>query len=276
MNILVVGGYSFIGTNIVNHFIKQDHKVCVIDNLNRHNKKYVVGKHVSFNYSVNSDKCEKPFKRNKFDVVIHLTNIKGFSNISCLCKKYCVDKMIVVNDIDERFFVKSEHIFCITYDNIFGPRQNKENIVSDLIKEVLDFENINVKGNGDEKIKLLYVQDVINVIYNICVGQAIKNKVSLLTGQGCSVNQIIEILRDQHTIPTVINNEILRDQHTIPIEINNKLDYDNNIELDGNDENFKYEYYPLENGIKETYEWYKSIYIKRFNECLSKKQDYTA
>ena len=261
MNILVVGGYSFIGTHIVNYFIEKNHSVSVIDNLNRRNKRYIVGKHTSFNYSVNSHKCEKPFKNNKFDAVIHLTNMKGFANISGLCEKYCIDKMIVANDTDERFTIKNESIFSITYDNIFGPRQNKQNLVSDLINQVLNFENIKMPGNGDEIIKLLYVKDVATMIYNICIGEISENKLNLLIGQSCTVNEIIEILRTEHTIPIVISS---------------RLNDEKNIAIDEKNESSKFNYYPLAQGIKETYEWYKNIYIKKFNNWINKNQDYTA
>lgn len=112
MNVLVTGGYGFIGSFIAERFFKEDHRVFIIDNLFSGRKENIDFKHRSFIGDVADEKCESFFKAHSFDVVIHCaaqtsvqrsiekpfedssTNILGLINMLNLSKKYGVKTFV--------------------------------------------------------------------------------------------------------------------------------------------------------------------------------------
>lgn len=112
MNVLVTGGYGFIGSFIAERFYKENHRVFIIDNLFSGKKENVDFKHRSFIGDVADEKCESFFKAHSFDVVIHCaaqtnvqrsiekpledssTNILGLINMLNLSRKYGVKKFV--------------------------------------------------------------------------------------------------------------------------------------------------------------------------------------
>lgn len=112
MNVLVTGGYGFIGSFIAERFFKENHNVFIIDNLLSGKKENINFKHRSFIGDITDEKCESFFKTHSFDVVIHCaaqtsvqrsiekpfedssTNILGLVNILNLSKKYGVKKFV--------------------------------------------------------------------------------------------------------------------------------------------------------------------------------------
>lgn len=112
MEVLITGGYGFIGSFVAERFHKEGHQVVILDNLQTGNRKNVSCKHKSFILDVEDPKCEEVFLSHKFDVVIHLaaqvdvttsmdspsldtqTNILGLVNILQLSSKYGVSKFV--------------------------------------------------------------------------------------------------------------------------------------------------------------------------------------
>ncbi|KGR75400.1 NAD-dependent epimerase/dehydratase family protein [Ureibacillus sinduriensis] len=112
MNVLVTGGYGFIGSFIAERFFKENHNVFIIDNLLSGKKENIDFKHRSFIGDITDEKCESFFKSHSFDVVIHCaaqtsvqrsiekpfedssTNILGLINMLNLSKKYGVKKFV--------------------------------------------------------------------------------------------------------------------------------------------------------------------------------------
>lgn len=112
MNVLVTGGYGFIGSSIAERFYKESHQVFIIDNLFSGEKENIDFKHRSFIADVADEKCESFFKANSFEVVIHCaaqtsmersiekpfedssTNILGLINMLNLSRKYGVKKFV--------------------------------------------------------------------------------------------------------------------------------------------------------------------------------------
>jgi UDP-glucuronate decarboxylase len=112
MNILVTGGYGFIGSFVAEKFYREGHKVFILDNLSTGDKENVSFKHQSALLDVEHISCEEIFRVNKFDIVIHLaaqvdvntslenpvldakTNVFGLSNMLYLSKKYGVQKFV--------------------------------------------------------------------------------------------------------------------------------------------------------------------------------------
>jgi UDP-glucuronate decarboxylase len=112
MNILVTGGYGFIGSYVVERFVKEGHFVTIIDNLTTGDRKNVQVKHKSYVLDVEDEKCEEIFKYGKFDIVVHLAaqinvtksieepvhdtrvNILGLTNSLNLAARYKVKKFV--------------------------------------------------------------------------------------------------------------------------------------------------------------------------------------
>ncbi|QOR66402.1 GDP-mannose 4,6-dehydratase [Cytobacillus suaedae] len=112
MNVLVTGGYGFIGSFVAEKFYREGHKVFILDNLSTGNKQNVAFRHKYAILDVDNDGCEEIFRINKFDVVIHLaaqvdvktslenpvwdtkTNVYGLTNMLNLSAKYHVQKFI--------------------------------------------------------------------------------------------------------------------------------------------------------------------------------------
>lgn len=117
MNILITGGYGFIGFHTAERFYKEGHKIFIIDNLANKCEGDLKIKHTFFNVDVHSRKCEEVFKSNHFDLVIHLagqsdcitshdipyidcrTNVLGLLNILQLSRKYNVKKFIYISTV---------------------------------------------------------------------------------------------------------------------------------------------------------------------------------
>lgn len=114
MNILITGGFGFIGTNLIKRLLTQKHHITVIDDLSSGTE--IVNKDIYFyKLSVDNPRCEKIFEDSKFDIVIHLafkgysssefifnnensyTNNMGLNNILYLSDKYKVKKVIILS-----------------------------------------------------------------------------------------------------------------------------------------------------------------------------------
>ncbi len=114
-SILITGGLGFIGSHIVEHFIKNGHNVWVVDNESSFNSGYRNDNAIYIKEDIRSDKLEEIFQDNHFDICIHLAaqasvtssikdpindasiNILGSINIIKLCKKYNCSKFIAAS-----------------------------------------------------------------------------------------------------------------------------------------------------------------------------------
>lgn len=112
MNILITGGYGFIGSHVAEKFYQEGYHIYIIDNLSTGNVKNINFKHVFFHLDAEDPKCNEIFKRFNFDAVIHLaaqisvvnslrdpyldtrSNILGLTNMLQLSTQYGVKKFI--------------------------------------------------------------------------------------------------------------------------------------------------------------------------------------
>ncbi len=112
MNILITGGYGFIGSFVAERFYKENHSIFIIDNLSTGRKDHISFRHKALIADIKDEKCEAFFKANSIDVVIHCaaqtqvsrsmkdpvedssTNILGLINILNLSQKYNVKKFV--------------------------------------------------------------------------------------------------------------------------------------------------------------------------------------
>lgn len=112
MNVLITGGYGFIGSFVAERFYKENHSIFIIDNLSTGSKENINFRHKSLIADIEDDRCEAFFRSHSIDVVIHCaaqthvnrsieepvedasTNILGLLNMLNLSKIYKVKKFV--------------------------------------------------------------------------------------------------------------------------------------------------------------------------------------
>jgi nucleoside-diphosphate-sugar epimerase len=129
MNILVTGGFGFIGHQVASNLQQLGHNVCVVDCAEDYN--IMANEELSFLYNqrihkltntkffkiniLDTEKVEKVFCDNKFDIVIHCASaprqkivasnpvkysqsmIQGTINLLELCKNYSIGKFVLIS-----------------------------------------------------------------------------------------------------------------------------------------------------------------------------------
>ena len=71
MNILVTGGAGFIGSSIVDEYIRLGHSVIIIDNMSTGKKEFINPKAVFYKMDIREDAIKKVFESHKIDVINH-------------------------------------------------------------------------------------------------------------------------------------------------------------------------------------------------------------
>ncbi|CAM5666398.1 Nucleoside-diphosphate sugar epimerase OS=Lysinibacillus sphaericus OX=1421 GN=LS41612_19135 PE=4 SV=1 [Lysinibacillus sphaericus] len=112
MNVLVTGGYGFIGSAVARRFFEEGANIYIIDNLSTGHLRNIDFEHKSYLLNVEDEVCEHFFKEVAFDVVIHcaaqtsvqlsiqepmkdiLTNIVGLSQMLFFSSKYKVKHFV--------------------------------------------------------------------------------------------------------------------------------------------------------------------------------------
>jgi len=112
MNVLVTGGYGFIGSAVARRFFEEGANIYIIDNLSTGHLRNIDFEHKSYLLNVEDEVCEHFFKEVAFDVVIHcaaqtsvqlsiqepmkdiLTNIVGLSQMLFYSSKYKVKHFV--------------------------------------------------------------------------------------------------------------------------------------------------------------------------------------
>jgi UDP-glucose 4-epimerase len=115
MNILVTGGAGFIGSHIADRYIKEGHKVIILDNLSTGYSRNINPKAIFYRIDIRSNKLEEIFKKHKIDVINHHAaqvdlrlshsnpqedakiNIEGSLNLFQNAIKYKVKKIILAS-----------------------------------------------------------------------------------------------------------------------------------------------------------------------------------
>ncbi|RUL54314.1 NAD-dependent epimerase/dehydratase family protein [Lysinibacillus antri] len=112
MNVLITGGYGFIGSSIARKFFEEGANIFIIDNLSTGKPSNISFTHQFYHLGIEDPHCETVFESNVIDVVIHCaaqtsvqfslanpltdshTNIMGLIRMLNLSKKYNVKHFI--------------------------------------------------------------------------------------------------------------------------------------------------------------------------------------
>lgn len=115
MNILVTGGAGFIGSHVVDAYIKGGHKVIIVDDLSTGRKQNLNPKAVFYEGDIRDEKLAEVFDKHDIDIVNHHAaqinvrtsvtdpskdadiNIKGLLNVLKLSAEHKVKKFIFVS-----------------------------------------------------------------------------------------------------------------------------------------------------------------------------------
>ena len=115
LNILVTGGAGFIGSRVATRFLKEGHKVTIIDNLSTGIKKNLPKGVKFYPLDINDPKVGSVFADEKIDIIDHhaaqidvrksvdkpdfdaKSNILGSLHLLELCRKYQVKKIIYIS-----------------------------------------------------------------------------------------------------------------------------------------------------------------------------------
>lgn len=115
MKILVTGGAGFIGSNVVDGYIKAGHDVVIVDNLSTGKRENINSKAIFYEIDIRSEGLEEVFAKERPDVVNHHAaqisvpisvknpkldvdvNAAGFINILENCVKFGVKKVILIS-----------------------------------------------------------------------------------------------------------------------------------------------------------------------------------
>lgn len=115
MNILVTGGAGFIGSHIADRYIKEGHKVIIVDNLSTGYSRNINPIAIFYKIDIRSKKLEDIFKKHRIDIINHhaaqvdlrlslanpqedaKTNIEGSLNLFQNAIKYKIKKIILAS-----------------------------------------------------------------------------------------------------------------------------------------------------------------------------------
>ncbi|MDO9576462.1 MAG: NAD-dependent epimerase/dehydratase family protein [Candidatus Cloacimonadales bacterium] len=136
MKIIVTGGAGFIGSNVVDEYIRLGHQVVVIDNLSSGFKHNVNPSAKFYEIDVRDKEIEKVFAAEKPDIINHHAaqisvpisvqdpmldadvNARGFLNILQNCVKFNVKKVIFISSGGAIYGEASEYPTTENYDPI--------------------------------------------------------------------------------------------------------------------------------------------------------------
>ncbi|OXT09503.1 hypothetical protein CE561_00630 [Thermoanaerobacterium thermosaccharolyticum] len=202
LNILVTGGAGFIGSNLIERLIQQNHNVIMIKrkSTNLFRLKSVIDKIKIYESDISDiNSLSKIFEKNKIDMVYHLatfyksshivddinpminTNILGLINLLELCKKYSVKKIINTGTCFEYKFNKN----LLNEEDDLSP-WNLYALTKITSENIIDYYS---KENGIRAVTLRLFppygpKDNINKLIPYIIIKALKNeKIEITKGE---------------------------------------------------------------------------------------------
>ncbi len=137
--------------------------------------------------------------------------------------------------------------------NPYGPRQGHflaQGVISTFLKKIQKNEIITVFGDGNSAKDYIFIDDLINLCYALSLKSNVDGVFNLGSGEGTSLNQIIELIKTTTgIIPEIIYDDVQN------YDVNHfVLDISRITEVLGN-----YPFTPLKNGLTVTWNWINKL-----------------
>lgn len=145
VNVLITGGYGFIGSAIAKKFYEQGANIFIIDNLSTGKSSNINFKHQFFQYNIEDPNCESVFKLNNIDFVIHCaaqTSVQ-FSMTNPLADSHSnILGLLKILSLSDKYKVK--HFTFTSSAAVYG-NQGRVAIKEDIILNPLSIYGLNKK-----------------------------------------------------------------------------------------------------------------------------------
>ncbi|MHB9099645.1 MAG: NAD-dependent epimerase/dehydratase family protein, partial [Syntrophales bacterium] len=253
--ILILGGFGFIGSNIIEALIRTNLYDVIVFEFKGVTNKFpglLTVYHGDFN---NEDDLVEVFKNHRIDIVVHListtvpstsnsnivydisSNLVGTIRLLDIMLQYQVRNIVflssggtVYGEINEskasenhptspisshgiiklsieKYLILYNRLHDMQYlilrvSNPYGEHHNstKQGFINVVIKKVLSNEKIVVWGDGSIIRDFIYVKDLAEIVVRL-LGRSIFNEIiNIGSGEGYSINQILEYIGDNHHI----------------------------------------------------------------------------
>ena len=171
----------------------------------------------------------------------------------------------------EKIVIAYHQVFDLPYtivrpSALYGERCVSRRVGQIFIENGIQGLNISIHGNGSDRLDFTYISDLVQGIVKILENGNSKNQIFNLTyGRSRSISETAEIVAGhfpQIKINYLPKDELMPDRGTLSIEKARRL------------LNYKPEY-PLEKGLAQYIEWYKSIWQSQPGAALEDLQKVT-
>jgi len=303
MKILVTGGAGFIGSHVVDKYIKEGHSVIVVDDLTTGNKDSLNPKAIFYNCDIRSSELFAIFEKEMPDIVNHHAaqvnvrksvenpvldaevNIIGLLNVLQCSLKFNVKKFIFISsggaiygdarqiptpesspalplspyglakDVGENYVKLLNQLHglqytILRYGNVYGPRQDpsgEAGVIAIFIGKILKGNSPTIFGDGEQTRDYIFVGDIADVNL-LCLENGKNQTFNIGVGKETSVNSLFLILKKQQLFG---EDAIHTDKRTGEV-FRNCLDNSKAKKLLCWENKTS-----LEQGIKETIQWFK-------------------
>jgi len=303
-NILILGGFGFIGTNLTEELLKRGNYEIIIfeaKEIQIQNPDLLNQVKIYYGDFHNENDYEIIFRENQIDLVINLisTTIPSVSNDNIVydinsnlintiklldvMKQYNVNQIIfpssggtiygiskekhkesdfttpicsygIIKLAIEKYLQLYNYLHGINYlilrfSNPFGEyhKNPRQGLINVTLNKILNNETIEIWGDGSVVRDYIYIKDLVSIVGDL-IEKDIQNKIiNIGSGQGYSVNEILNIIRDE------VGDFPLRYTESRKIDVSYLV-----LNIDKLREILKINLTNLSEGIKRTYNWLKT------------------
>lgn len=240
------------------HFAAQSHVDTSFFNSLQYTDDNVFGTHILL-------ECVRLY--NKLEKFIHIStdevygenendDIKTEKTLLCPTNPYSATKAAAEMIVNSYFYSFKIPIIIIRSNNVYGRHQYIEKVIPKFINQILNGEKITIQGTGENKRSFLYIDDFINGLETILNDGQIGNIYNISSPDEISIIDLAKMLMKLMKNFNETNDNI--DNYLIYVEdrsYNDRRYYISDEKLRNLGWN---KMKSLEDGLKETIEWYKN------------------
>ena len=240
------------------HFAAQSHVDTSFFNSLQYTDDNVFGTHILL-------ECVRLY--NKLEKFIHIStdevygenendDIKTEKTLLCPTNPYSATKAAAEMIVNSYFYSFKIPIIIIRSNNVYGRHQYIEKVIPKFINQILNGEKITIQGTGENKRSFLYIDDFINGLETILNKGQTGNIYNISSPDEISIIDLAKMLMKLMKNFNETNDNI--DNYLIYVEdrsYNDRRYYISDEKLRNLGWN---KMKSLEDGLKETIEWYKN------------------